>query len=117
MTQDIFVGIILTAGVLISAPFAIRATWRLWQLWRADQGRSLLLLAFWIVALIVTIAGAWIGFLSIRRLIGYAPLDWSAPITGVLTVLVLQIPMILDGLVQRVAHQSDRPDNIGRGPR
>lgn len=115
MTQDILVGLVLTGGVLISAPFAIRATWRLWQLWRADKGRSLLLLAFWIVALIVTVAGLWIGFLSVRRLVGYDPLDWAAPITGTMTILVLQIPMILDGLVQRVAHQADKPDNIGRG--
>lgn len=106
----------ITVGVVVSAPFAIRATFRLWRLWRDDAQRSLLLLAFWIVALIVTTAGLWIGFLSVRRLIGYEPLDWSAPVTGIVTVLVLQIPMILDGLVQRVAHRPDEPDNIGKGP-
>lgn len=115
--QEVIVALILTAGVILSAPFAIRATWRLWRLWRRDKSRSLILLAFWIVAFIVTIAGLWVGFLSVRRLIGYEPLDWAPPITGILTILVLQIPMILDGLVQRVAHQSDRPDNIGQGPR
>lgn len=108
--------LVLTCGVLLSGPFAVRSTWRLWRLWREDDGRSLLLLAFWAVALIVTVAGGWIGFLTLRRVLGWEPLSWTAPITGIVTVLVLQIPMILDGLVQRVAHQSDKPDNIGRGP-
>lgn len=115
--NDGILALALTACVVVSALYAGRATWRLWRLWRGDLGRSLLLLAFWVAALIVTVAGVWIGFLSVRRLLGFAPLDWSAPVTGVITVVVLQIPMILDGLVQRVAHRADQPDNIGRGPR
>jgi hypothetical protein len=116
LTPDTLLSLLITAGVVISGPFAIRATWRLWSLWRADQGRSLLLLAFWVAALIVTVSGAWVGFLLIRRLLGFDPLDWSPPITGMMTIIVLQVPMILDGLVQRVAHRKDRPDNIGQGP-
>jgi uncharacterized membrane protein len=116
MTSDWLLTVVVAAGVIISVPFAVRATWRLWRLWRHDEGRSLLLLAFWVVALIVTTAGIWIGFLSVRRLIGFEALDWSPFITGVLVVLVLQIPMILDGLVQRVAHRPNESDNIGRGP-
>jgi flagellar biosynthesis protein FliQ len=115
VSDDNLLGLILTAGVLISAPFAIRATWRLWRLWRQDHEHSLLLLAFWVVALIVTVAGLWVGFLQVRRLIGYEPLDWSPPITAILTIIVLQIPMILDSLTQRVQTRPDQPDNIGGG--
>lgn len=114
--SDDLIALVVTAGVLISAPFAIRATFRLWNLWRGDKGRSLLLLAFWVVALIVTVAGIWVGFLSVRRLMGFEPLGWTAPITGLITVFVLQVPSILDGLVSRVSRKPNEPDNIGRGP-
>lgn len=107
----------VSAAVIISAPFAIRATFRLWRLWRGDLNRSLLLLAFWVVALIVTVAGVWIGFLSVRRILGYEPLGWSAPITAVVTVFVLQVPMLLDALVGRVSRRPDEPDNIGGSQR
>lgn len=116
MTESLAAQLIITGAVVVSGPFAIRSTWRLWRLWRADDGRSLLLLAFWIVALIVTVAGAWVGFLLVRRMLGFEALDWSPPITGVATVVVLQVPSTLDGLVQRVGRQPGRPDNIGRGP-
>jgi uncharacterized membrane protein len=113
VSDDNILGIVITLGVVISAPIAIRATWRLWRLWRLDDERSLLLLAFWVTALIVTAAGLWVGVLQVRRLIGYPPLDWSPPITGVLTIIVLQIPMILDSVTQRVQHNPSKPDNIG----
>ena len=116
LTPETLLSLLITAGVVISGPFSIRATWRLWSWWRLDHGRSLLLLAFWLAALIVTVSGIWVGFLLIRRLLGFDPLDWSPPITGITTIVVLQVPMILDGLVQRVAHRKDRPDNIGQGP-
>jgi hypothetical protein len=85
----------------------------LWRLWRLDDERSLLLLAFWVTALIVTAAGIWVGVLQIRRLVGFPPLDWSPFVTGVMTIIVLQIPMILDSVTQRVQHNPHRPDNIG----
>jgi ABC-type multidrug transport system fused ATPase/permease subunit len=114
--DDVTWQIIVTGGVVLSVPFAVRATWRLWRLWRHDAERSLLLLAFWVVSAIVTALGAWVGFLLVRRASGYSPLEWSAPITYLLTMLTLQVPAILDSLVQRVAHRTDRPDNIGKGP-
>ena len=116
MSDGNLLAIVVTAGVLIISPLAIRATYRLWRLWRSDLQRSLLLLAFWVVSLIVTVAGIWIGFLQIRRLLGYAPLEFSPPITGIIVIVVLGIPMILDGLTQRVQQRPDQPDNIGRGP-
>lgn len=116
MTDQIALQLLVTAGVLVSGPFALRSTYRLWKLWRQDDGRSLLLLASWVVALIVTVAGAWIGFLLLRRMLGFEALDWSPPITGVATVIVLQVPAILDGLVDRVGRQRG-PDNISRGSR
>lgn len=105
--------IALTAGLIL---MAVRSTYRLWRLYRQDHGRSLLLLAFLVVACIATVLGPWIGFLLLRRFLGYPPLEWSSPITSVLVILVLLIPSILDYLVRRVGRDPAKPDNIGNGP-
>lgn len=108
--------LVVAAAILVSVPFALRATWRLWALYRADLRRSLILRAIALVSTIVTGAAVWIGILSVRRMLGYDPLDWTAPITGLVVVAVLQVPMILDSLVSRVGKHRSEPDNIGKGP-
>jgi hypothetical protein len=52
----------------------------------------------------------------VRRLMGFTPLEWSPFVTGILVIIVLQVPLILDGLTQRIQHRPDQPDNIGKGP-
>jgi hypothetical protein len=69
-----------------------------------------------VVALIVTIVSIWVGFLNVRRLLGFTALEWSPFVTGILVIIVLQVPLILDGLTQRIQHRPDQPDNIGKGP-
>jgi uncharacterized membrane protein len=114
--NDDLLAYVITAGVLISSPFAVRATYRLYRLWARDSKRSLILLGFFVVALIVTIVSIWVGFLNVRRLMGFTPLEWSPFVTGILVIIVLQVPLILDGLTQRIQHRPDQPDNIGKGP-
>lgn len=103
---------LITALILL----AVRSTIRLGRLYFHDHGRSLLLVAFVVSAAIVTLLGAWIGFLLFRRFMGWPPLEWSPVITIPLLIAVLLIPVILDFLVTLVGRDPGKPDNIGRGP-
>lgn len=109
--------ILLTAAILTSVPFALRATWRLWSLYFADASRSLLLFALSFGASVVTVTASWVGFLTVRRLFGFPPIDWSPPVTGLLAVLIFWVPSLFDYVVSRIGRRPDQPDNIGRGPR
>ena len=109
--------LIITGLILMSIPFAVRATWRLWRLYRADTNRSLLLFALAFSAALVTITGIWVGLLTVRRLLGFEPLEWSPPVTGLLAVIIFWIPVLFDWVVNQIGRRPDQPDNIGRGPR
>lgn len=102
--------------VVCIVPLAIASTWQLWRLYRRDHRRSLLLLAFLVVAVIATVIGPWIAVQQIVRLLGYPPLEWARPITSLLLIAVLMIPYILAFLVRRVGRDPNQPDNIGSGP-
>lgn len=108
---------IVTGGILISIPFAVRATWNLWRLYRADTHHSLLLFALAFSAAVVTVTGIWVGLLTVRRLLGFPALEWSPPVTGLLAVIIFWVPVLFDWVVNQIAHRPDQPDNIGRGPR
>ena len=103
--STIVAGSMIGSGIFIVSAEATR---------RVPSALGLLLV--WLFTAVVTVAGAWVGFLLVRRMLGFEALDWSPPITGVATVVVLQVPSILDGLVGGVGRQPGRPDNIGRGP-
>lgn len=108
--------VLVTIGILVSIPFALRSTIRLWLLYRSDLRRSLILQALALVSTIVTGAALWFGCLVVIRLLGYPAPDWTAPISGLVAVLVFQVPMVLDTLVSRVGKRPSAPDNIGKGP-
>lgn len=96
--------IVVTGAVVVAFARGLRATSRLVRRWRATsaEGRSMILWAFVVVAASVTVAAGWVGLLSVRRILGFAPLDWSAGITTVLAIALFFIPEFLDHVVDRI---------------
>jgi hypothetical protein len=110
-TFDLF----LIGAIVIPLPFAIRSTYHLWQTWRQQLGgRSRLLGAFFTVALVATVTATWVGFLVVRRLVGFDALPGANVVTALLAVVVFQAPMFLDWITRNVSRDPKSPDNIGR---
>lgn len=79
----------------------VRATWRLWKRWRHDPER-LLLFALFAAALVITVTAGWVGFLSVRRLLGFEPISWSPVVTTVLAIVLVFLPEFLERVVDRI---------------
>ena len=96
------------AVALIAFVLGLRGSVRLSQRYRAVSPLLLehereILLAFVIVAWLVTVAAGFFGLIAARRLIGYAPLEWTPLVQVLLASAVLLIPVFLDHIVSRVA--------------
>lgn len=99
----------LYAGLfVIAAVVGVRSSLHLTRRYRSVRGQlesrdALLLLAFVLVAWTLTVAALWWGFVSVRRIVGFEPLDWTPFVSVVLAAVVLFIPAYLDAIVGRVA--------------
>lgn len=98
----------LTASFLLAFGVGSGATWWLWR--RYDRiaptlpGRERLVLqAFVVVSLVITAVAGYLGFLSLRRLAGLPPLDWSSIVTYLIAEAILFIPLYLAVIVKLVS--------------
>lgn len=93
---------------VVAAVFGLRGSIRLTRRYRAvrdrlDQRERLVLLAFVIVAWLITCAAFWFGSLSVRTVLGYERIVWIAPFSALIATGVLLVPAFLDAVVERVA--------------
>ncbi len=99
------------SGFLAAFGLGIRSTWRLWRRYRTvtplllDPRERLVLGAFVIVSVLITTAAGYFGLLTVRRIIGFEPLEFTPIISLFVVIVVLLIPVYLDQLVQRVARR------------
>jgi len=63
----------------------------------------LILLSFVVVAWLITGAAGYFDLLSARRVLGYAPFEWTPILSIVIASLILFIPAGLDWVIGRVA--------------
>lgn len=101
-------GIFYLALFVIVGVLGIRGSWRLTRRYhdvspQLVERERLILLAFVIVAWLVTVAAAYFGFLTVRRLLGFEPLPELAPVSALVAFGVFMIPAFLDAVVDRVA--------------
>lgn len=92
----------------IAAILGLRGSWRLTARYTAvhsqlDDRETLILRAVVVVSWVITIAVLYFGFLTIRRLLGFAPLPELIPVSAIVATGVLLIPAFLDYIVDRVA--------------
>lgn len=91
-------------GLALGLRGSIRLTSRLRSAWPVmDWRERLLLTAIVVVVWTVTAFALYIGFMSLRRALGYAPLDWAPIVGAIFAGAVLYIPAFLDLVVDRVA--------------
>lgn len=99
--------------LLIGLVFGLRGSRRLTRRYRAARplvsGQdALLLVGIVTVAWGIVIFAVYIGILSVRRLLGFEPLDWTPPLTAAFATIALFIPTFLDAVVSRVARTARR---------
>lgn len=70
---------------------------------RLDDRETWVLGSYVIVAWAITAAAIYFGGLSVRRLLGYEPIDSLQFVSAVVAAVVLLIPAFLDYVVDRVA--------------
>lgn len=107
----------LVASLLFVIPalLGIRATWRLWRIyWFNHESRKQeILLGLALTSTIITGAASFYGVLAIRRLLGFEPLDWTAPISLALAAAVLFLPAALERMVNHIATRRERGEHDG----
>lgn len=96
--------ILVVGAFLVAFARGVRATIRLAERWRATdlRPRSSILWAFVVVAATITLVAGWVGFLSVRRVLGFTALDGTAVVTAVLAVGLFFIPDFLLRVVDRI---------------
>lgn len=97
-------GQILTVVFLLAFVLGVRSTFRLWRRVRVpgrSGPQSLILVAFAVVATIVTVVAGYFGVLGMRRLAGFAPVDFPLGTIAAATGIVL-IPEFLDWVETRI---------------
>lgn len=101
----------LALGIAIAAVVGVRSSVRLAFRYRgvapllATWRERLMLGTFVAVAWTITVVALWIGFLTIRRLLGFQVLPGTPPVTGLMVIVVLFIPTLLDIVVTKIAKQ------------
>lgn len=104
MTDAAFYAILLG----ITTVLGLRGSIRLTRRYLGVRGELVdrerwILLAFVIVSWAVTVAAMWFGWLTVRRLLGFAPVPETAAIGALIATVVMLIPAFLDWVVERVA--------------
>lgn len=99
--------VLIFAGASIAG---VRGSLRLTRRYRkaSENGamtdsERLLLGSLVVTAWIVTIAALYLGFLSVRRMLGYDALPALAPVSFLISVAVLVIPTGLDFVIDKIA--------------
>lgn len=98
-----YLALFVIVGVL-----GIRGSWRLTRRYhdvspQLVERERLILLAFVIVAWLVTVAALYFGGLSVRRLLGFEALPQFSAVSAVIAFAIFLIPAFLDAVVERVA--------------
>jgi hypothetical protein len=99
--------------------WGVRSSWWLTSTYRAVAplilpNRRAIGLAFVVIAWAVTVVAGWLGFTSLRRLLGMDPLDWGPFIGYVLALPVLTIPAYLKRTWMRIGATEGATDALGR---
>lgn len=58
--------------------------------------------AFVVVSVMVLGAVGWLGFLAVRRLLGFEPIEWSFVVSYLVSIPVLFVPSYLERVWNRV---------------
>lgn len=98
-----------TLTVLFVATFVVGVSCSAW-LWRLYSriaptllGRERLVLqALVVISWAITLTAGWFGFLSLRRVVGLPPLDWSSVVSLAIAEAVLLIPVYIVAVVRSV---------------
>lgn len=85
----------------------VDATHWLWQNYRAiaptlNPRARAIGFAFVVVSVAIVVVVGWLGFLSVRRLLGFEALEWSFIVSYALSIPVLLIPVYLKRVWQRI---------------
>lgn len=81
----------------------VRATWRLRGIHRGETPpRNRITFAFYVVALVITAAAGFYGFLGVRRVLGFEPIPGAAVVSIAIASAVLLIPVFLEWTVERI---------------
>lgn len=101
-----FLATTFVVGFLVGLRSTVRLTARYKTVAPSLMPREgLILQAFVVVSGSITIAAGFFGALAVRRLLGFDPLTWSAPLTVLLSAIVLFLPLYLERVVDRVARK------------
>lgn len=105
------IDMLFALGVIIAFLSGTRSTWRLWRRYTSarvvllEPRERLILRSFVIVSVMITVAAGYFGFVALRRMLGYDPLDWTPTVSVLLAIVILFIPTMLDLVVARVARR------------
>lgn len=99
---------IYTVSLFVAAAFGWYSTVRAFRRYRRiapelPGSLDLIQFAFVIVRLVASIAATWFGYLALRRLLDFEPLDWSPVVSLALAVGVFLLPPFLDLIDKRIA--------------
>jgi hypothetical protein len=99
----VFAGIFILA-FLIGA----RSTLRLWGTYQRVAPNlvyrdRLILQAFVVASVTITLAAGYFGAFSVRRILDYPPIDWQPPVSALVAAAVLLLPRYFDRTVDRIA--------------
>lgn len=64
----------------------------LWRVYTLDT-TNWVLRAFAVGSTIVNVASLWFGFLAVRRLLGFDPIDWTPPASAVVALALELVPI------------------------
>lgn len=99
----------MTADQLIVALFGVffllglRSTLKLRRIHCAEEPpRNRITHAFYYVALVITAAAGFYGFLGVRRVLGFDPIPGVTVVSVVVASAVLLIPVFLEWTVNRI---------------
>lgn len=101
----------------MASAVGVRSSWKLTQRYlrvrealRRPIDRLLLeLLVF--ISWSITLAACYFGAFTVRRMLGFPPVDWNPPISAAIATAILFIPLVIERVVKRVAESREREAN------
>lgn len=64
-----------------------------------------ILIAFVVVSVVISFAASYFGFLSVRRVLGYPPMDWTPGVSVLVACIVFLLPPLLDRIADYIANE------------
>jgi hypothetical protein len=109
VTDDVAIAVTYTLVFGLPSLLGLRATWRLWRIYLYDEDsrRQVILLAFAVIATVITTSGIVFGGLALRRFLGFEQLPFASALSLLLAALILLIPAGLEWLVSYVGRLDD----------